>query len=91
MQTKGAASSSLAQKITAAKNNFELFFKIPITSNPMQNTIINIGEIHDIFKEDCGEDNKRFSERKFQEFVDFLEIDFYDWVRGNFNQFHKQK
>lgn len=54
-------------------------------------TNINIAEIKEIFKEDCAEESKRFDEKEFQKFLEFLEIDFYDWVRENLNQFHKQQ
>jgi succinate dehydrogenase flavin-adding protein (antitoxin of CptAB toxin-antitoxin module) len=54
-------------------------------------TTINIDEIRDIFKEDCEEDSKKFSEKKFQKFLDFLEIDLYDWVNGNLRYFYQQQ
>ena len=58
----------------------------------MQNTIISIKEIRNVFKkEKCEEDNKKFSEKKFQKFLKFLEIDFYDWVKENIKQFYSQK
>ena len=50
-----------------------------------------IDEIREIFKKDCKEDNAKFSETEFQKFLKFLEIDFYDWVKENLNQFYKQK
>jgi hypothetical protein len=49
--------------------------------------IISISEIRDIFQEDCQSQEKQFKREEFVEFLDFLEIDFYDWVRGNLNQF----
>jgi hypothetical protein len=51
------------------------------------NTIININEIRDVFKEYCGEEDIQFSEENFKRFLDFLEIDFYDWIKENFEQF----
>lgn len=55
--------------------------------NKKLSTIININEIHSICKE-YFEDNKiEFSEEKFEEFLKFLEIDFYDWVRQNLKHF----
>lgn len=53
-------------------------------------TIINIDEIRNVFKESCEKNGEAFSEVRFQEFLKFLEIDFYDWVKGNLNQFNKQ-
>jgi len=50
------------------------------------NTIINISEVEKLFKEYCEENKIEFSENKFKE---FLEVDFYDWVRENLKQFHK--
>ena len=54
------------------------------------NTIINISEVEKLFKESCDENKMEFSDEKFEEFLKFLEIDFYDWVKGNLNQFKKQ-
>lgn len=55
----------------------------------MKNTIISITEIEKIFKEYCEENHLEFSGKKFEEFLKFLEIDFYDWVNGNSKQFEK--
>jgi len=56
-----------------------------------KSTIVNIDKICDIFKEYCGKMNEKFDGNKFQKFLDFLEIDIYDWVKENLNQFYKQK
>jgi len=53
-------------------------------------TVINVDEIHSIFKEYYEENKIEFSEKKFEEFLKFLEIDFYDWVKENIKQFNKQ-
>jgi len=53
------------------------------------NNVINIQEIEQMFKEYCEEDKTEFSEKKFDEFLKFLEVDFYDWVKENLKQFHK--
>ena len=55
------------------------------------NIIINISEVKKLFKEYCEENKIEFSENKFEQFLKFLEIDFYDWVKENLNQFNKQK
>lgn len=52
-------------------------------------SIINIDEIRSIFKEYYEKNKMEFSEQKFEHFLKFLEIDFYDWVKGNLNQFKK--
>jgi len=54
-------------------------------------TTIEIDEIRDIFKEDCEEGGEKFTEKNFQDFLQFLEIDLYDWVRGNLRYFYQQK
>ena len=53
-------------------------------------TIINISEVEKLFKEFCKENKIDFSENRFEEFLRFLEIDFYDWIKGNLSQFNKQ-
>ena len=53
-------------------------------------TIINISEIENLFKEYCEENKKEFSRRKFKEFLKFLEIDFYDWVKENLRHFDRR-
>lgn len=55
------------------------------------NTIINILEVEKLFKEYCEENKVEFSKKKFEEFLKFLEIDFYDWVRQNLKHFYTQK
>ena len=53
-------------------------------------TIINIFEVEKLFKEYCKEIKIEFSENKFERFLKFLEIDFYDWVKENLSHFYKQ-
>lgn len=53
----------------------------------MQNTIINISEIKELFKEFRKENKMKFSKKEFEKFLNFLEIDFYDWVNENLGQF----
>jgi hypothetical protein len=52
-------------------------------------TIINLAGIREEFREYCKEYKIKFSNKKFMAFLDFLEIDFYDWVRENLRQFDK--
>lgn len=53
-------------------------------------TIINVSEVEKLFKEFYKENNIELSENRFEQFLKFLEIDFYDWVKENLNQFEKQ-
>jgi len=53
----------------------------------MENTIINTSEMEKLFKDYCRENKMEFSAHKFAEFLKFLEIDFYDWVKENMNLF----
>jgi len=55
-----------------------------------KDAIINISEIEELFKEYCKENKIKFSENKFEEFLKFLEVDFYDWVKENLRQFDGQ-
>jgi len=54
-------------------------------------TIINFTEIEKLFREYCEENKFEFSEQKFEEFLKFLEVDFYDWVKENVKHFYTQK
>ncbi len=62
-----------------------------ITYNIMKNTIINVTEIKKLFRGYCKENNLEFSEKKFNEFLKFLEVDFYDWLKENLKHFYIQK
>ncbi len=55
----------------------------------MRNTLINIFEIKKLFREYCKNNNAEFSNLKFENFLNFLETDFYDWVKENLRQFEK--
>lgn len=57
----------------------------------MQSAIINTAEIKKLFQEYCRENKADFSKEKSKDFLKFLEIDFYDWVRENLKQFGKQQ
>lgn len=56
----------------------------------MKNIIMNISEIENLFREHIEQNKLEFSENKFKEFLKFLKVDFYDWVRENLKQFYKQ-
>jgi len=53
-------------------------------------SIINISEIEKLFREYCEGNKIEFSDEKFEKFLNFLETDFYDWVKENLRQFVKQ-
>ena len=53
-------------------------------------TIINVPETEKLFKEYCEGNKMKFSAHKFAEFLKFLEIDFYDWVKENMKLFARQ-
>lgn len=55
------------------------------------NTVINIAEIRDFYKDFCRENEISFSEKKFELFLRFLEIDFYDWIKENLKQFIRRQ
>ncbi|MBA4320000.1 MAG: hypothetical protein C0412_16490 [Flavobacterium sp.] len=57
----------------------------------MKNTIINISEIENLFREYCEENKTEFSSENFKKFLKFLETDFYDWVRQNLKHFYTKK
>jgi len=50
-------------------------------------TIIKTDEIRNVFEKYCKVEKKKFSKRDFAEFLEFLELDFYDWTRENLRQF----
>lgn len=54
-------------------------------------TIIDVAEIELLYKEYCKENKTKFSKRYFVEFVKFLEIDLYDWVKENLRSFLRYK
>lgn len=56
-----------------------------------KDAIINITEVGKLFKEYCKENKIEILEEKFEEFLKFLKIDFYDWVKGNLKQFKNQQ
>ena len=53
----------------------------------MQNTIINVDEIRDAFKENCEEENRKFKEEEFKKFLACCERDFYQWLKDNLKYF----
>lgn len=56
----------------------------------MQNTIINVLEIKDYFKEYCKEENKKNTEKECQKFIECCERDFYQWLKDNLKYFETE-
>lgn len=52
-----------------------------------KSTIINIAEIRNVFKENCEKENKKFTEKEFDEFLKCCERDFYQWLKDNLKYF----
>ncbi len=46
-------------------------------------TFINLDSIEEFLREE----SENFSEQQLEEFVKYLEADFYDWLRSNLNSF----
>jgi succinate dehydrogenase flavin-adding protein (antitoxin of CptAB toxin-antitoxin module) len=46
-------------------------------------TFINLKTIREFLKEE----SENYSEQQLREFVEYLEIDFYDWLKSNLNSF----
>lgn len=47
--------------------------------------------IKKIYREYCEENKIKFSEKEFVDFLNFLEIDFYDWVKENLRYYFRDK
>lgn len=54
-------------------------------------TIINIDEIQDVFKENCEEKGRKFTEKEFKKFLDCCERDFYQWLDDNIKYFERER
>jgi len=50
-------------------------------------SIIDIAGVEKLFRESCEENELEFSQNKFEIFLKFLEIDFYDWVKQNLKHY----
>lgn len=48
-------------------------------------------QIKEIYKEHCQESGIKLAEKDFKDFLEFLEIDFYDWVRENLRSYFQDK
>ena len=57
----------------------------------MEKITINKKDIEEIYKEYCDEIDKRFKKKEFEDFLRFLEIDFYDWIKENLRCYFREK
>lgn len=57
----------------------------------IKQSFINIDEIRIFYEEFCEEENASFSEEDFENFIDYLEYDFFDWLRQNLSSFRNDK
>lgn len=48
-------------------------------------------EIREIYKDYCDENDIKFTEKYFKDFLEFLEIDIYDWVKENLRCYFRDK
>lgn len=48
-------------------------------------------EIKKIYNEYCEDKDIKFSEKGFRDFLEFLELDFYDWIRENLKVYFRNK
>jgi hypothetical protein len=48
-------------------------------------------EAKGLFKEYCKYHNIKFSIRDLKDFLEFLEIDFYDWIKENLREYFRDK
>jgi len=56
-----------------------------------QETFISTEEIQYFYKERCKEIGKAFSEKEFSNFVNFCELDFFDWLDCNWKYFELEE
>jgi len=57
----------------------------------MQKITINKKDIEEIYREYCEEIGVKFRKKEFEDFLQFLEIDFYDWVAENLKCYFRDK
>lgn len=58
--------------------------------NMSKNTFISVKKVEDTYKDYFKEVGIKFSKRDFEKFLDFLELDFYDWVNCNLRYFNQE-
>lgn len=50
-------------------------------------TFISLKEMREFYKEECKFEEKNFSEKEFEAFVDCCERDFHQWLSDNLKYF----
>lgn len=55
------------------------------------NVVINTSEIKAVYIEYCKKEKIEFSGKTFEKFIEFLEVDFYDWITENLKQFTRKE
>ena len=55
-----------------------------------ENVYIEVEEIEALYREHCKEVGVKFSKSGFTRFLEFLKIDFFDWVKSNLKYFDKE-
>lgn len=53
-------------------------------------TFISLKEIREFYKDYCIDEDKKFSEEEFENFVDCCERDFYQWLNDNLKYFKSE-
>lgn len=56
----------------------------------MKNDTFDISKVEELFKKYYKENKIKISKEKFEDFLNFLEIDFYDWVKENLRCYLKE-
>jgi len=54
-------------------------------------TFISLKEIRGFYKQECEDEEKKFSEKEFKAFVGCCEGDFYQWLRDNVKYFYREQ
>lgn len=57
----------------------------------MEKITINKKDIEEIYKEYYSEIGVKFKKKEFEDFLQFLEIDLYDWIRENLRCYFRDK
>lgn len=57
----------------------------------MEKITINKKDIVEIYKEHCNEIGIRFRKKEFEDFLKFLEVDLYDWIKENLRCYFREK
>lgn len=56
-----------------------------------KNTFIRIEEVEYFYREHCKDIGIKFSKKNFMNFLKFLEIDVFDWIKSNLKYFNENE